>query len=162
ATCRFEALQLLVRSVRNAKVEFNVEPGKKIAAAVQVADSGLREEFLKEVAALCLLGRLDPETLTISGMEGPPEDRAVHLVVQEGVEAYLPLSGLVDKDKERARLTKQAEKLRKEMGGLEARLNSPGFTDKAPATVVEKAREAYKEQQEQLQTIMQSINDLDN
>ena len=33
---RFEALQSLARSVRNAKAEYKVEPGKKIPAVVQV------------------------------------------------------------------------------------------------------------------------------
>lgn len=33
---RFEAVQSLVRSVRNAKAEYKVEPGKKIPAVVQV------------------------------------------------------------------------------------------------------------------------------
>lgn len=35
---RFEAVQSLVRSVRNAKAEYKVEPGKKIPAVVQVSD----------------------------------------------------------------------------------------------------------------------------
>lgn len=36
---RFEAVQSLVRSVRNAKAEYKVEPGKKIPAVVQVTST---------------------------------------------------------------------------------------------------------------------------
>jgi valyl-tRNA synthetase len=36
ATARFEALQALVRSIRNARAEYKVEPARKIAASVQV------------------------------------------------------------------------------------------------------------------------------
>ena len=35
----------------------------------------------------------------------------VHLVVQDGLEAFLPMSGLVDIDKELARLSKQQVRL---------------------------------------------------
>ena len=43
-----------------------------------------------------------------SGASGAPPD-SVRLVVQEGLEAYLPLADLMDADKERARLGKQAK-----------------------------------------------------
>lgn len=44
----------------------------------------LRSDIIREVAALCLLGRLDPEGLEVQGLDGPPEGQTVHLVVQVG------------------------------------------------------------------------------
>jgi valyl-tRNA synthetase len=49
----------------------------------------------------------------------------VQLVVAEGLEAFLPLAGLVDLEKERERLTKQAAKLEGEVNSLQQRLSSP-------------------------------------
>lgn len=43
---------------------------------------------------------------------------------------YLPMAGLVDKDKERARLEKQAGKLTKDMEVLEKRLAGSNFVEK--------------------------------
>lgn len=43
---------------------------------------------------------------------------------------YLPMAGLVDKDKERARLEKQAGKLTKDMEVLEKRLSGSNFVEK--------------------------------
>ncbi|CAM9653610.1 unnamed protein product [Chrysoparadoxa australica] len=158
AISRFEALQGLVRSVRNCRAEYKVDMGKKIAANVQVGDASLLSDLQSESAAVSLLARIDPEALTITGAQGPPAERAAHCVVQDGLEAYLPMTGLVDTDKERERLTRQSEKIRKEMAGLQGRLNSPGknndkmqssqlplgnlncFADKAPAAVVEATR----------------------
>ncbi|CBJ31846.1 Valine--tRNA ligase [Ectocarpus siliculosus] len=158
---RFEAVQSLVRSVRNAKAEYKVEPGKKIPAVVQVSNKALRSDVIKEVAALCLLGRLDPEGLEVQGLDGPPEGQNVHLVVQDGLEVYLPMAGLVDKDKERARLEKQAGKLTKDMEVLEKRLSGSNFVEKAPAKVVEEVRANLQAQKDQLKTVQQAIVDLD-
>lgn len=49
---------------------------------------------------------------------------------QDGLEVYLPMAGLVDKEKERARLLKQAEKLTKDMEVLETRLGGSNFVKK--------------------------------
>lgn len=43
---------------------------------------------------------------------------------------YLPMAGLVDKEKERARLEKQAGKLTKDMEVLEKRLSGSNFVEK--------------------------------
>lgn len=52
---------------------------------------------------------------------------------QDGLEAYLPMAGLVDKDKERARLDKQAQKLEKDIEVLEKRLGGSNFVEKVLA-----------------------------
>lgn len=49
---------------------------------------------------------------------------------QDGLEVYLPMAGLVDKDKERARLEKQAGKLTKDIEVLEKRLSGSNFVEK--------------------------------
>lgn len=56
------------------------------------------------------------------------------VVVQDGLEAYLPMAGLVDKEKERARLEKQAAKLTKDMEVLETRLGGSNFVEKVSIT----------------------------
>ena len=58
-----------------------------------------------------------------SGASGAPPN-SVRLVVQDGFEAYLLLIDLMDADKERARLGKQAKKLEAEIEKLEKRLKT--------------------------------------
>lgn len=53
-----------------------------------------------------------------------------YATLQDGLEAYLPMAGLVDKEKERARLEKQAGKLTKDMEVLEKRLAGSNFVEK--------------------------------
>jgi valyl-tRNA synthetase len=157
----FESLQALTRSIRNARAEYNVEPGKRISATV-VASGVLREEIAAEIKSIVALAKLDPDQ-TFVFVAGSDEAKAasgedvVQLVIQDGVEVYLPLSGLIDPEKERLRLERQKEKLSKEIVKLAGRLQSKGFTDKAPAAVVEKARGELSELEDQASKIEASL-----
>lgn len=164
AVSAFECFQALTRSIRNARAEYNVEQGKKISATI-VASGALRDEIEKEMKSLVLLAKLDPEQVSIVevGSEEAKEAasvKSVQLVVQDGVEAYLPLAGLIDPEKERKRLEKQATKLGKEIEKLAGRLNSKGFVDKAPPELVEKARNELKEMEDQASKIQASLDAL--
>ena len=67
---------------------------------------------------------------------------------------------MIDYDKERIRLGKQAEKLRKDIAGLESRLSSKGFADKAPPEVVLEVKTKVAEQKEQLNAVEKSIAEM--
>lgn len=49
---------------------------------LQVIDEKLRGELVSESAAMCLLGRLDPDAITVGDKGGTPSGQSVHLVVQ--------------------------------------------------------------------------------
>ncbi len=160
----FECFQSLTRSIRNARAEYNVEQGKKISATI-VASGALREAIEKETKSLVLLAKLDPEQVAVVEL-GSDEAKAasqvesVQLVVQDGVEAYLPLAGLIDPEKERKRLEKQAGKLNKEIEKLAGRLKSKGFVEKAPAELVEKAKAELAELEDQAAKVQSSLEAL--
>lgn len=50
--------------------------------------------------------------------------QAIRLIVADGVEAFLPLAGMLDIGKEIQRLSKQTAKLKSESEGLTKRLSS--------------------------------------
>lgn len=163
---QFASLQAVVRSIRNARAEYNVDPGRKLSCILTVADPALRSMFDTERSVFAVLGRVQQgEELRIVS----PEDQAdallqagacVHLVVEDGVEAFLPQSGMLDPVKERARLGKQAERIAKDVEVLQSRLNSAGFVDKAPAHLVTEAKSKMKDLQDQLKTINTSLEAL--
>lgn len=156
----FRAIQALIRAIRNARAEYNVEAGKKIAAVIK-ADDKLARYLLEEKVSLSLLGRLEESSISIVDVgAAAPSTQSVHLVVEEGLEAFLPLADMVDREKELGRLTKQAERLQKDINGLESRLQSKGFIDKAPDTVVAEVRANLADKTEQLRTINKSIESL--
>jgi len=128
----------IIRSIRNMRSEMNVPLGKK-ADAIIVAN---KEEFmplLEQTASyITLLGTLENLELQVSLAEKPAQ--AVTAVVQ-GIEVFLPLKGLIDMDKEIARLQKEVEKTNSEIERIEKKLNNPGFVAKAPEDVIAKEKE---------------------
>ena len=67
-----------------------------------------------------------------------PAESSVALA--DGVEVYVALSGLVDFDAERARITKEIGKLEKDQVKFSKKLSNPGFLSKAAPEVIEKDR----------------------
>ena len=61
-------------------------------------------------------------------------------VVAPGVEAYLPLNELIDKEAELERINKEREKLNLELVKLEGMLNNQGFLTKAPEVKVKEIK----------------------
>jgi len=157
AVANFDALQALVRSVRNVRAEYNVELGRKIPATV-IASSAFQAALGEEGDIVAKLATLDLERLQVVGPEEELDaSEGVRAVVRDGLEVFMPLAGLADPEKEIARLTKQAEKTEKNLAGLTARLSSSNFVDKAPAKVVDGVRQEQAEAQEQLRLIKERI-----
>lgn len=157
----FECFQDLTRSIRNARAEYNVEPGKRISAIV-IAGAKMKNQLAHEMKSLVSLAKLDPMKVSIFESNSDEAKAAasiesVRIVVRDGVEAYLPLSGLIDPEKERKRLEKQAEKLGKEIDKLTARLQSKGFTDKAPPALVDQAKAELAELESQVAKVKSSL-----
>ncbi|KAL3698531.1 hypothetical protein R1sor_012607 [Riccia sorocarpa] len=153
---QFGDLQVLIRSIRNARAEYSVEPAKRIAAVV-VARPEFQQYLSEEKRVLIALAKLDPVTLQIASEPPSEADQAVHLIIGEGLEAYLPLAGMVDIGKEVERLSKQATKLQAEYDSNIKRLSSSKFVDKAPADVVQGVRDKANEADEKLQILKKRL-----
>ena len=164
AVDQFECFQALTRSIRNARAEYNVEPGKRIKAVV-VASGQLLKDLESEKKALVFLAKLDPEAVEVLEAGSPEAEAAtaedsVQLVIRDGVEAYLPLSGLIDPVKERQRLEKQDAKLQKSIQSLAGRLQSKGFVDKAPPAIIDQTKAELAELEDQAAKVKASLEAL--
>ena len=157
AMAHFAALQAVVSAVRNTRVEYGVEPGRKIPATIVVSGEALRRDLAAELVLMASVARLDIAASFVHS-EAPLEVNThpgnyVAAVVADGLTVYLPLVGLADPVKEVARLNKQASKLRGELDVLVGRLSSPKFTGKAPADVVAKAEKERADLETQLDAV---------
>jgi len=133
----FALVQEIIRGIRNLRTEKKVPPSRRIPAVIVC---GERLDVLKAQAAVVAhLAVLDPAQLTFEHSLEEKPNPAVSLVVA-GVELYLPLAGLVDRDEERARLEKELAEAQGQIERLEKLLNS-SFAEKAPPAVVEKERQ---------------------
>ncbi len=152
----FEHLREVVRAIRNARSEYNVEAGRKIAAVIDAPTYGDELTAMRDI--LALLARLDPDQLTFGPI--PEGEKGVSLVVGDAT-AFLPLGGMVDVDAELARLRKQLAETEKRIGSTEARLNNPNFVNKAPEKVVAQARQTLEELRAQKARLEEQIRALE-
>lgn len=132
----FELLQEIVRSIRNLRSEFKVEPSKAVPA---VLVSQEKEKFLEDHKNLLIdLAGLDEGNLRIQSDQS--ETDGLTVMVVEDFEIYLDLASEGEGDLDRERLEKELAEAESHIVRLEKLLNSP-FADKAPANVVEAERE---------------------
>ncbi len=131
----FALVQDAIRTVRNLRSQADIAPGKRLNVTF-IALSENAERVLREgTTYLTELARL--ESVAIVDASAPRPDNALSATFPE-VEVWLPLEGLIDVEKERAKLEKQLETARKDLAKVTAKLGNAGFTDKAPAEVVAK------------------------
>jgi len=150
----------LIRQIRNARAEFDVTPGRRIAAIV-VTDGKL-PMFEAQRGLLSFLAKVDEQQLTLTRMLDEKPQKAVSLVSAEGVEAYLPLAGLVDLEQEIERLQKELSETEQEILRAQGMLANEGFVSKAPDHVVQRQRDRLAEQQERkerLQARLKALTD---
>ncbi len=152
----FELLQDIVRAIRNLRAEKGVAPAKRITATIA---GGTKTLLLQEQAeTLAALAGLDPSLLTIrDALPAKPENAAA--LVVGAVEIYLPLSGLVDLEAERARLQKELAEAEAHIQRLE-KLLARDFASKAPAPVVQKERDKLTGFQETAEKLRRQLNTL--
>jgi valyl-tRNA synthetase len=156
-TTEFELIQEVIRTIRNLRSEKNIKPGKLIPAKLIGGD--YTPVLKDQVGSLISLAFLDPQKTIIatSVSEIPASDIAL---VAGPVEIYLPLSGLVDLEEEKQRLSSELAELTNEIKRLEELLAGP-FAHKAPQAVVEKEREKLTGYQETASTLQDQIANLE-
>ena len=145
AEAQMTAIMETIKTVRNLRAEVGAAPGHKSEVFAE------NEGYLKALAAA------EPVTLLADDAEKPENAMAG---VVGGVEIYLPLKGLIDVEKETARLQKELDKLEKEIGRLSGKLSNEGFLKKAPEAVVAKEREKLAGYEEKKQAVEGRIQDL--
>ena len=154
---RMTAIMETIKTVRNMRAEVGAAPSKKSELILSVADEALRAVFTENQAYLDKLASSEPITILPAGAEKPENAMAG---VVNGVEIYLPLKGLIDVEKETARLQKEQEKLQKEIKRLNGKLSNEGFLSKAPEQVVAAEREKLVGYEEKLKAVESRIADL--
>lgn len=76
------------------------------------------------------------------------------------VQVLIPLKGVVDIEALRAKLEKSISKVEAEAKSLSTRLSNPSFVDKAPADVVQGARDALAEAEKQAEILRDRLRGL--
>ena len=126
----------LISSVRSMRSEMNVPPAAQIELKLKDAGPESQKRLDTHRDLILRMGRL----ASAEPLSGPVPKSAVQAVLDETT-LILPLEGIVDLEKERARLTKEIEKLSGEIKKIDAKLSNEQFVAKAPEEVIEEQRD---------------------
>ena len=146
---KMAALKDLVEEVRKLRGEMGIAPNVK--APLFVEGSAELEGLLKYLPSLT---RLTEAKL----VDNLPEAEDAPVAVCNG--ARLMLKVEIDKAAETARLSKEAEKLQKALDKLNAKLSKPGYTEKAPAHLVEKDKAELAELEDKMAKVKAALGKL--
>lgn len=139
-------LQDLIGTVRNLRGEMGIQPNVKAPLFVESADD--LADYLKYLPMMTRL----TEAQQVAAL---PESEDAPVAVCNG--ARLMLKVEIDKAAETARLGKEAEKLQKAWDKLNAKLSKPGYTEKAPAHLVEKDKADLAELEDKMSKVQNQL-----
>ena len=143
---KMAALKDLVEEVRKLRGEMGIAPNVK--APLFVEGGSDLADCLKYLPALTRL----TEAKLVNKL---PEAEDAPVAVCNG--ARLMLKVEIDKAAETARLSKEAEKLQKALDKLNAKLSKPGYTEKAPAHLVEKDKADLAELEDKMAKVQTQL-----
>lgn len=147
----------LVRGVRTLRKDMEVPNARKAKLIIVSQNAGVRDTFeaLKDIYANLAFAN---EIAVSDTEEGLPED-AVSVVIPDAV-VYMPLEDLVDKEKEKARLTKEKDRLEKELARSKGMLSNERFLSKAPAEKVEEEKAKQQKYEQMMSDVCQRLEKL--
>jgi len=147
----FELLQEIIVALRTIRAENNIPPDKKGTAIIIPANAGDETMLAAHTAMINMFAKLSG---SVVGCNAQKPLFAGQSVVK-GTQVFLVFEGLIDKDVERERLSKEIDRIKNLAESTRIRLTSGSFVDKAPPAVVQKEQEKY-------QGILQNLEKLEN
>ena len=153
----FARIQEIVRAIRNARAEYNVEPGRRIAAVFAAGGRGLVQDNLE---LFTNLARLDEAQVVVESSANRSDSGPSVQLSAGGITTYLPLAGMVDLAAERKRLEKELANVDGQISRAQGLLGNQNFVGKAPEQVVQRERDKLKELAARRQQVAASLAQL--
>ncbi len=142
AVARVTRLQEIIGAVRTIRGEMGIEPKQEIAMVVEAtaADQSIIDAGAAHFRHLA-------KVTTIDRFAGGDPPRPAAAAALTGLRLWIPLAGIIDLDKERARLTKEKDKLVQYTASIDKKLSNQSYVSHAPAEVVDGDRARLAEAQ---------------
>ncbi|MHB0913345.1 MAG: valine--tRNA ligase [Armatimonadota bacterium] len=150
AEARMEAVMEVTRTIRNLRAELGVPPVKPVEVTLVSSSPEALSEGAEIIRTLAKVSELAIET------ERPAGERFIsgHLPIAD---VYIPFAGLVDVDKEIARLTNELAAAERELARSQGKLGNEQFMSRAPAHVVEKEQRIVQEMTDKREKLQERL-----
>ena len=156
ATEQFGNVMAIIKAVRNIRAEVDTPMSREVRMFIKPKDDAMTTELEENrhyIERFC-----NTSELTIDPSVEAPEQSMTAVVT--GAELFLPLEGLIDFEKEIARLEKELKKWNDEVALVQKKLSNKGFVEKAPEKVVEAERKKEKEYVEKRKMVEERLAEL--
>ncbi|MBQ8345354.1 MAG: valine--tRNA ligase [Clostridia bacterium] len=144
-----------IKAIRARRNEMNVPPSRK--AKVYIATR--YTDAFHEGSAVFFHRLASASEVQIGESFDFTADDAVQIITDSAT-VFLPLSDIIDMEKEKARLAAEDKRLTGEIERLEKKLSNEGFVAKAPAAVVEGERSKLSKYRENLDGVRLALSKL--
>jgi valyl-tRNA synthetase len=151
-----ETLIAVITKVRNIRSEMNIPVQSRINLYVGTIDEQARALISENADQIKRLARVEEIQIseTLPALESAARD------IIAGIEIGVPLEGLIDREKERERITKEITRKENEARGLQSRLDNASFVERAASEVVEQTRERYAELMSEIEKLKATVASL--
>ncbi|WP_303903580.1 valine--tRNA ligase [Thiohalomonas denitrificans] len=139
--------------VRKIRSGMNIAPGKALPVILDGYSDEDQARMERNTAFIERLARTESVTWLAKGEEAP--EAATALV--GNMKLLVPMAGLIDKDAELARLTKEFDKLGKELERGKKKLENESFIAKAPEAVVQKEKDKVADMENSLRSLEEQL-----
>ena len=130
-----ESIMNAIRSIRNRRAEMNVPPSKKCSLYITTSKQDVYESGIPFFLRLAYADQV--EVLSAD----PADHEKMASCITADAKLYMPMSQLVDTEKELARIAKEKAKVEQDIARTEGKLQNEKFISKAPEAVVNQERE---------------------
>lgn len=145
----------IVGAVRSARSRYGVSPKTQLDVVVKAPADKAK---LVEGQAALIESLAKTSSFSVASDAAKPAESAVGLV--SDIEVYTVLSGLVDFDAEKQRISKEIGKLEADSAKLEKKLSNPGFLAKAAPEIIAKDQAKLDDAKDQLERLRQQLVEL--
>ncbi|MBS4014983.1 MAG: valine--tRNA ligase [Candidatus Latescibacteria bacterium] len=147
-----ESMRELIVGIRNIRSEMRIDINKKVECYINTQNKDLAQ-FLLDESNQKLIFEL-AKVSSIKQTDRRPSQSSVSVIKE--CEVYVPLAGLIDFDKERARIKTEIESVSKELDKINHLLADVNFLNKAKSNVIEREKERLVDLQDKLTRLQQA------
>ena len=146
----------VVSAVRSTRARYGISPKQELPVVLRAGFENARvlEDLKSQIISMARASEL---SIVPSDAHKPAESACV---VAHGCEVYCVLTGLIDFEAERARLTKERATLQKDEAKFAKKLSNPGFLAKAAPEIVEKDTAKLVELRDKLARVEEQLAEL--
>lgn len=156
AVKQMEVVQGITKEIRTIRAQFNVPPGLKIKAVLSAEEEKDLSVIRRQAGYIQLMTKA--ADLQIGVRQEKPKQTAT--ATFGNIAIYVPLTGLIDFDKERKRLQKDIAAAQNNIASRQARLAQENFIKHAPQAQIDKTKAELSAAQTLLAQAQAALADL--